>query len=108
FSYVGYATQEIPVNGRTTINISLRLAQNSLDETVIIGYGTTSRRLNTGSVSSVTSDVISNQPVSDPLAALQGRVPGLMISSTSGAPGASFQVRVRGENSVKGGNDPLY
>ncbi len=107
-SFVGYKMQVIEVNNRANISITLQLADNKLDETVVIAYGKTSKRLSTGSVSSVTADVIDRQPVSDPLAALQGRVSGLMITSTNGMPGSSFQVRIRGENSMKQGNDPLY
>jgi TonB-linked SusC/RagA family outer membrane protein len=88
--------------------VQLKRIVKSLDETVVIAYGTSSKRMNTGSVSSVTSDVLSKQPVSDPLAALQGRVAGLMITPSNGSPGASFNVRIRGENSMKQGSDPLF
>ena len=107
-SYVGFVSQSINLNNRNDISIVLEAADNSLDETVIIAYGKTSKRLNTGSVSSVTNDVIEKQPVTNPIAALQGRVSGLMITASSGMPGANFQVRIRGENSMKQGNDPLY
>lgn len=107
-SFVGYTSQTFKVDNRTEINITLQLAVNNLDETVVIGYGKTSKRLNTGSVSSVTSAILEKQPVSDPLGALQGRVSGLMITSSNGNAGSSFQVRIRGENSIKQGNDPLY
>ena len=108
FSYVGFGDQEIQVRNRSTINVVLKQADNALDEMVVVAYGKTSKRLNTGSVSSVTSATLANQPVTDPLAALQGRVAGLMVTPTNGQPGASFQVRIRGENSMKSGNDPLY
>jgi TonB-linked SusC/RagA family outer membrane protein len=107
-SYIGYEAQSVPVNSRANISIVLALANDKLDETVIIGYGKTSKRLATGSVASVSSEAISNQPVSDPLAALQGRLSGLAIQSTSGLPGSSYKVRVRGENSLSQGNEPLY
>ena len=107
-SSVGYESQEVAVQNRTTISVQLRIAVKGLDETVVIAYGTTSRRLNTGSVSSVTSEELSRQPVADPLGAIQGRVSGLMISSSNGLPGSSYQVRVRGENSIKQGSDPLF
>jgi len=107
-SFVGYETKLITVGNQTFVNVSLVLANDKLDETVIIGYGKTSRRLNTGSVASVTSETISNQPVADPIAALQGRVAGLMIQSSNGLPGSSFKVRIRGENSLSQGNEPLY
>ncbi len=107
-SFVGYKPQMVEVNNRSNISVSLQLADNKLDETVVIAYGKTSKRLSTGSVSTVAAEVLERQPVSDPLAALQGRVSGLMITSSNGSPGSSFQVRIRGENSMKQGNDPLY
>lgn len=107
-SFVGYKPQVVEVNNRNNISVSLQLADNKLDETVVIAYGKTSKRLSTGSVSTVSAEVLERQPVSDPLAALQGRVSGLMITSSNGSPGSSFQVRIRGENSMKQGNDPLY
>jgi TonB-linked SusC/RagA family outer membrane protein len=107
-SFVGYQTKTISVQNQTNMTVVLELAISKLDETVIIGYGTTSKRYNTGSVSSVMSDVIEKQPVNDPISALQGRVSGLMITSTSGMAGSGYSVRIRGENSIKQGNDPLY
>ncbi len=108
FTYVGYSKQELNLNGRTSLDVQLKQANNALDEMVIVAYGKTSKRLNTGSVASITSATIANQPVTDALAALQGRVPGLVVTSTSGQPGSSYQVRIRGENSMKSGNEPLY
>ncbi|HEX2845842.1 MAG TPA: TonB-dependent receptor [Chitinophagaceae bacterium] len=108
FSSIGYESLELPVNGRTVVNAQLTVAVNSLDEAVVIAYGKTSKRLNTGSVASVTSQAIEDQPVADPLSALQGRVAGLNIVSTSGLPGSNLQVRLRGENSLNNGSDPLY
>jgi TonB-linked SusC/RagA family outer membrane protein len=107
-SSVGHEPREVAVRNRTSIYLQLKRIVKSLDETVVIAYGTSSKRMNTGSVSSVTSDVLSKQPVSDPLAALQGRVAGLMITPSNGSPGASFNVRIRGENSMKQGSDPLF
>lgn len=108
FTSVNMETYEIKVNGKTELAINLKTKTSKLDEVQVIAYGTSTQRLNTGSVSTVKSVAISNQPVSNPVAALQGRVSGLMISSSSGLPGADIQVRVRGENSMKQGNDPLY
>src|SRR5690606_9786573 len=80
----------------------------NLDEVVVIGYGTSSIRKNVGSISSITSNELENQPVIDPLAAMQGRIAGLNISANSGLPGASFNVQLRGANSINNGNSPLY
>lgn len=108
-SYTGYQTKIINVAANdNNINIVLDLANNVLDETVVVAYGTTSKRLNTGSVSSITEKVLEAQPVGDPLAAMQGRISGLMITASNGMPGSNYQVRIRGENSMKQGNEPLY
>lgn len=108
FSYIGYITTESPIKSSRIISISLKPDVGTLDDVVVIGYGTTTKRLNTGSVSSITSKDIANQPISNPIAALQGRVAGLDISGTSGLPGSTYNVRLRGTNSILGGNDPLY
>lgn len=105
-SYVGFETQEIAAS--QSLNIILKPSSSSLDETVVIGYGTAIRRTNTGSVSSVKAKDLASQPVLDPLAALQGRIPGLSVMSSNGLPGSSFKVMLRGQNSISGGNEPLY
>nr|WP_233173710.1 TonB-dependent receptor [Pedobacter sp. ASV19] len=108
FSYIGYATQEYKAEAGQSISISLKPDVGTLDAVVVIGYGTTTKRNNTGSVTSITSKDIASQPVSNPIAALQGRVAGLDISGTSGYPGAGYTVRIRGINSINAGTDPLY
>lgn len=107
-SSVGYQTQEIRLQGRTNITVQLKIVVSSLDETVVIAYGTTTKRLNTGSVGKVTAAEISRQPVSNPLATLQGRVPGLFVTQINGLPGSNFKVQLRGQNSIQQGNDPLF
>src|SRR5260221_11738955 len=96
------------VAGRINLTVKVKTAIKPLDETIVKGYYNTTKRLNTGSVSKVTGEEIARQPVSDPLMALEGRVPGLYISQASGVPGASFTVQVRGRNSIANGNNPLY
>ena len=108
FTYIGFEPQETFVGNSGPLTIFLKPAVNALDEAVIIGYGSTIRRKNTGSISTVQSKDIADQPVLDPLAALQGRVPGLMITSSNGLPGSSYSVMLRGRNSIDGKNDPLY
>ena len=108
FSYVGYATQEYKAVSGQVVNISLKPDVGTLDAVVVIGYGTTTKRNNTGSVTSITSKDIANQPVSDPISALQGRVAGLDITGTTGYPGSAYNIRLRGINSISGGNDPLF
>lgn len=79
-----------------------------LDQVQIIGYGKTTRRLNTGNVSSVGLKTIESQPVTNPLLALQGRVPGLLVLQTNGLPGSPVTVQIRGRNSLTASNNPLY
>lgn len=108
FSYIGYISTESKVKNGQALRITLKPDVGTLDDVVVIGYGTTTKRLNTGSVSSITSKDIASQPVSDPLAALQGRVAGLDITGTTGYPGSGYNVRLRGTNSILAGNNPLY
>ncbi|SDE97982.1 TonB-linked outer membrane protein, SusC/RagA family [Mucilaginibacter pineti] len=92
---------EVTLAGQKNINVTLLTKVNKLDEVQIIAYGTNTQRYNVGSVTKVTADDISKQAVSNPLAALQGRVPGLVVSATSGIPGAAFNVQIRGQNTIK-------
>ncbi|HMK16867.1 MAG TPA: SusC/RagA family TonB-linked outer membrane protein [Chitinophagaceae bacterium] len=110
-SSIGYASKEVKIADKNYFTVALRRVINKLDETIIIAYGKTTQRLNTGSVSKVSSEEIRKQPVSNPLAALQGRVPGLVITQTSGVTGSSFKVELRGRSSLDLGlsrNDPLF
>lgn len=106
---VSFLTQELPIKGRSYVgNISLKEYVGELDETVIIAYGTTTKRYNTGNVATVKAEEIEKQPVSNALLALQGRVPGVEITQATGVPGTAVTVRIRGTNSLLNGNDPLY
>jgi TonB-linked SusC/RagA family outer membrane protein len=107
-SFLGYVTREIAVGSQTSVTITLEEDAQVLDELVVIGYGTAKRSDLTGSVSSVSSRDIEKRPVTNLASALQGQVPGVVISSVSGAPGEGLKIRVRGANSVIGDNDPLY
>ncbi|GAB3958725.1 TonB-dependent receptor [Spirosoma harenae] len=107
-SYVGYTSQEVAVNNRSVINVQLAPDNKALNEVVVIGYGTQQKKDLTGAVASVTAKDIQRLPVSGLDQALQGQVPGLQISSTSGAPGGNTNILVRGIGSVSGGNDPLF
>lgn len=109
FSYMGFITQEHTVSSlKTPILIKMVSAIGSLDEVQVIAYGTTSRRLNTGTVSSVTADDIAKQPVANPLLALQGRVAGAVITQNSGLPGGHVDILIRGASSISSGTTPLY
>ncbi|SHN40564.1 SusC/RagA family TonB-linked outer membrane protein [Chitinophaga sp. CF418] len=107
-SYTGFDTEEYPVTDpEKDISVVLHQHTSPLDETVIIAYGTTSKRLNTGNVAKVASNDIEKYPTSNPLLALQGRVPGLTIYQASGAPGTPLDIRLRVQNSFLSNNSPL-
>ncbi len=107
FSFVGYALQERKIGGNEQINVVLVESSGQLDQVQVIAYGTTTRRLNTGSVGTISAKDIANQPVSNPLATLVGRVPGLVVTQQSGVPGSSFSIQIRGRNSISQGSQPL-
>lgn len=107
-TYTGYTSIETVVSGNDSIRIKLALANNVLDETVVMAYGLTTRRTNTGSIGKVSSSEISRQPVANILGALEGRIPGLAVIPSSGVNGTSFSVQIRGRNSFANGSDPLY
>lgn len=88
--------------------IKLEVAVSPLDQVQIMGYGTTSKRLNTGSVSSVKAEDIEKQPVTNVLSALSGRIPGVFVQTTNGLPGGNINVQIRGKGSIQAGTDPLY
>ncbi|HWK07718.1 MAG TPA: SusC/RagA family TonB-linked outer membrane protein [Puia sp.] len=107
-SFIGYEPAEKSLARGEETGIVLRSSPGQLDETVVTGYGHTTARQNTGNITVVSADDIGSQPVSDPLAALEGRVPGLAVTQANGVPGAGFTVRVRGESSIANGKEPLY
>lgn len=108
-SSVGYVSRTVAVDGSTELVIRLVVADTKLDEVQVVAYGTQSRRFNTGNVSRVSSKELAIQPVSNALAALHGRVPGLVIQQTTGVPGGGISVQLRGQNSLRpNGNDMLY
>ena len=106
-SYVGYESKEVLVGNQKQINVTL-VQDNTLDEVVVIGYGTQRKSDLTGSVSSVSSEDIAAVPVARVDQALQGRASGVQVTQTSGAPGAGTVIRVRGGNSITGSNEPLW
>jgi TonB-linked SusC/RagA family outer membrane protein len=107
FSMIGFLKQEIPVNSRTLIDVQLVGEQQSLNEVVVVGYGTQKRKDLTGSISSVKGDVFKDQPITNPIEALQGRVAGVNIIESSAAPDATPQIIIRGVASFYQPN-PLY
>lgn len=107
FSFVGYVSQEIPINGRTTLNVSLAQDEKALEEVVVVGYGTQKRASVTGAVSSVTPKELTALPVISAESALQGRVPGVRVVN-NGSPGQAPIVRIRGVGSINYASGPLY
>jgi TonB-linked SusC/RagA family outer membrane protein len=107
-SYIGYTTKTLKAGKGDFIIVQLVSKAGDLSETIIKGYYSTTKTLNTGSVGSIKTADITKQPVSDPLMALEGRISGLYISQTSGVPGASINIFLRGQNSIANGNSPLY
>jgi TonB-linked SusC/RagA family outer membrane protein len=109
FSYLGYKAQEVAVGSGSILNVTMQPDATALDAVVInAGYYKVSDREKTGSISRITAKEIENQPVQNPLAAMQGRMPGIHITQNSGVPGSGFEVRIRGKNSIAAGNNPLY
>lgn len=108
FSFIGYLPQDIPVNGRSDIEVKLEEDQKKLDEVVVVGYGQQKKKDVTGAISSINSKTIMEVPVTNAQQALQGRTPGIDVLNNSNKPGDEPRVRVRGTRSLSAGNDPLY
>jgi TonB-linked SusC/RagA family outer membrane protein len=106
-SYVGYGSKEIKVDGQQKLEVSLQSTNSNLDEVVVIGYGTTTRRDLTGSVASVSGKTISAIPVTNIAQAMQGKLPGVSVVSQDGRPDADVAIRVRGGGSISQSNQPL-
>lgn len=107
-SYIGYMTQELPVNGRTVLNVVLKEDSKTLDEVVVVGYGQMKRSDLTGSVVSVSDDAIKKSVVTSVDQVLQGRAAGVQVQANSGMPGASSSIRIRGINSLNASNEPIF
>ena len=108
FSFVGMKTQEIKVGTQTSVNVVLAEEAIGLEEVVAVGYGTVKKRDLTGAIASVKASDIKRAFTSSPDQMLQGRASGVMIQQNSSAPGAGMTIRIRGDNSINGGNDPLF
>lgn len=107
FSYIGFATMEVAINGQTIVDVNLIEDMDSLDEVVVVGYGTQSRRNVTGALSSIKAEDIVTQGANTVEKTLQGRVPGVQIESAGGDPGSGVRILIRGTGSF-GNNNPLY
>ena len=106
-SYLGFVTQEIAVEGRSVINVSMLEDANALDEIVVVGYGTKKKSLVTGAISSIDSKQIKNSSNQRIEQVLQGRTSGVTVTTSSGSPGQGAQIRIRGAGST-GNSEPLY
>ncbi|WP_229311101.1 SusC/RagA family TonB-linked outer membrane protein [Larkinella soli] len=108
YSFIGLTTQEVPVGNRSTVDVALSADTKSLEEVVVVGYGTAKRKDLTGSVQQVTAKEFNPGIIPNPLQAIQGKVAGLVITLPSGDPNQAPTVRLRGYTSLAGGSDPLY
>ena len=108
FSYIGYKAQEIGIRDKTTLNVSLEPSTESLDEVVVVGYGTVNKRDATSSIASVSAESLEKTATTNFDQALAGRIAGVQVSSVDGAPGAGLNIVIRGGNSITGDNSPLY
>ncbi|MGA6118288.1 SusC/RagA family TonB-linked outer membrane protein [Sphingobacterium anhuiense] len=108
FSFLGYSSQTIKIDTRTSYTISLAPVSNVIEETVVVGYGRQKKRNLTGAIVSVGAAEIEKTTLQDPISILQGRAAGVQVSSNSGAPGGEMSIRVRGSSSLNSGNNPLF
>lgn len=108
FSFIGYKTQEITVGSQTEINVVMMQDVRSLEEVVVTGYGEVRKRDLTGAIASISREDLTAIPVNNVQQIMQGRVAGVQVIQNSHSPGGGLSVRIRGANSVLGGNEPLY
>lgn len=108
FSFIGFNTQKIAVDGRTTINVILKSSAEDLKDVVVIGYGTVKRKDVNSSISSISSKDIENIKVASFDQMMQGKAAGVVVNNNSGEPGGNVSVKIRGASSLTGTNEPLY
>ena len=108
FSSASFGRQEVAVDGKTTLAVSISPSTTSLEEVVVVGYGTQQRKYMTGSVSKIDSKAFTSTPAPSFDAALQGRVPGLQVQQANGSLGGAVRLRVRGTSSISSSGEPLY
>jgi len=109
FSFIGYATQELPVSQDRPMNVHMQLDQSKLNEVVVLGYGSVKQRDLTGSVSTISSAKVTQvKGISNVAQTLQGQMAGVQVNQASGQPGEGMKIAIRGTNSITGSNAPLY
>jgi TonB-dependent starch-binding outer membrane protein SusC len=107
YSFIGLKTQEINVAGKKTIDVVLQSDQQQLNEVVVIGYGSVKKKDATGAVDQLSSRKMDNLSAANPAEILRGKVAGVQVTSSSGEPGAAISLRIRGNSSLRAGNNPL-
>lgn len=108
FRFIGFADKEVPVDGRTIINVSLEESIIALDEVVAVGYGTVKKSDLTGAVGSLDAEMVTAKGTTGALESMQGAVAGVQISSATGRIGDGFNIQIRGQNTLVEGAEPLY
>lgn len=108
FSGINVEEKAVPVKGVKELTVRMKRKVNKLDEVQVIAYGSTTKRLNTGSVSKIGRSEIEQQPVLNPVAAIQGRAPGVFVTTQNGLPGGNISVLIRGRGSLNSGTEPLF
>lgn len=108
FSYIGYVKETVDITNQDEMSVSLNLDRKSLEEVVVIGYGSMKKSDLTGSVSSISAEAIQSRPITTAAEAIQGRAPGVQVMNNSAAPGGNVSIRIRGSNSISATNEPLY
>lgn len=107
-SSIGYNKAEIPVNGRKDMSVTLQASASNINEMVVVGYGEQRKGTLTNAISSISTADFREAPVNRLDQVLQGRATGVQVTNSAGSPGGAARIRIRGSNSVNGGNDPLY
>ena len=108
FSYIGFSSQEVSLNGQTSISVQLQEDSAQLDEVVVIGYGTQRRETLSGAVVSLDNEVLEDIPINSTLQGIQGRLAGAVVTRGNGQPGSEgFNIQIRGASTVNGNSSPL-
>lgn len=107
-SFVGYVDQEVAINSRSTVNVTMTADTKGLNEVVVIAYGTANRKTFTGSLAQIDSKTLESRPLTNAFNALEGAAPGIQVTSGSGQPGEAPAIRIRGVGSINASSEPLY
>jgi TonB-dependent starch-binding outer membrane protein SusC len=108
FSFVGYGPRSFPINGKTIIDVTLEAQNGTLNDVILIGYGTSRKKDLTGSIASISAKDVEETPITRPDQMIQGRASGVQVIQTNSAPGGNVSIRIRGTNSINSSNEPLF